>query len=89
MTKLRDVSMNVGGTPAPLSKYSTSHGAHGPGVAPTQVPRDSGQMADGSTGGNFSLESMTKLPNNSGAKGTQETADAMSDEFASPGTDTT
>jgi hypothetical protein len=67
--------MNVGGTPAPLSKYSTSHGAHGPGVAPTQVPRDSGQMADGKTGGNYSETSMTSRPNNPGPSATQDGAE--------------
>jgi hypothetical protein len=67
---IKDSSISIGGTPAPLSKYITDHGAaKANNAGKTEVPRDSGKMSDGTTGGNFDLGSMTDRPNNSQDEG--------------------
>ena len=85
MSKLRDSSIQVGGTPAPLNKYTTNHGRQSkmPPMAPT--PRDSGGMSDGQTGGNFDPKGMAAVPNGPGAAGTTPGADAAQAAFEENG----
>ena len=82
---LKDTTLAIGGTPASMSKYTTTHGPHGIGPAPTIVPRDGGGMSTGTTDGNFDMGSMTKLPNNSTPTGTQDGAECAQSSFAGNG----
>lgn len=71
MSKLKDTMMKTGsGTPKPASAYQTDHGAaKANNAGKTEVPRDGGNLSDGTTGGNFKIggpAGMTSIPNNSG-----------------------
>ena len=72
---LKNESLTAAGsaTPPPISKYGSADRPD-PGSAKTQVPRDGGMLASGTTGGNFSL---AVRPNGVGPQGTKPTADAV------------
>jgi hypothetical protein len=74
---LKKTTLSLGVTPKPISAYSTNHGkARATGAGATEVPRDSGGMTTGETGGNFSMAGMTKIPNNAGPTGTESGCEA-------------
>jgi hypothetical protein len=83
MSKLKNVSLATGaGTPKPISAYTTDHGsAKNNGAGGGTVPRDGGLMSDGTTGGNFAINSMTARPNNPGQHATEEGAAAANAAF--------
>jgi hypothetical protein len=84
MSKLRDVSLTTGaGTPKPISAYGSAD-RPSKNAAPTMVPRDNGGLSTGVTSGNFNLDGMTALPNNSGPLGTQDVADEVGEAFGHP-----
>jgi hypothetical protein len=81
MSKLKDVSMKTGaGTPKPISAYTTDHGAaKANNAGKTEVPRDGGGLADGTTGGNFQIggpAGMTSIGINPGPQDAQPGADS-------------
>jgi len=41
-------------------------------------------LASGASGGNFDLDTMTSLPNNSGPRATQDVADDVGEAFGHP-----
>jgi hypothetical protein len=78
MSKLKDSSIALGGTPAPLSKYTTNHGsAKANGAGATENPRDNGGLSDGTTGGNnAAVAQMSKVALNASPAGSMPGSDA-------------
>jgi hypothetical protein len=72
---IKDASIGIGATPAKLP--AVDH------IRPTKMesatPRDSGGMADGSSGGNFDMSTMLKVGLNCGENATGAGEDAAKD----------
>ncbi len=75
---IKDASVGIGNTPAKLPAVDRVR----PTTMPDTTPRDSGGMADGSSGGNFDMSAMLKVGTNCGANATGTGEDAAKDATA-------